>query len=204
MNTNPHNFQHQMFIPVPLGENVYTFWSKCCDACTMQHRHNKAISCRRTSPCHTLKYKIAPVTLSYDNLKEIIDDWGTFYFASPKEAEEAGNARILSNIQKMRDLGYAVDNDGTARHIMTESQARAYNKEHYGHEVKVFDVASKNFKQAYLDGDVSEDVINTYIDYWHTHELNVSLREFLGMSEKEYTCWAMGSDMDLGKILGKI
>ena len=204
LDMNPHNFQHQIFIPVPLGEKVYTFWTKCCDACYLQHRYNKAISCHRTSPCHTRKHKIASVILSYDNLKEVLDGWGVFYFATSKEAEAEGNARILRNIRKMRDLGYAVDDDGTARHMMTESQARAYNKEHYGHEVAVFDVTSKNFKQAFLDGDVSAEVINTYIDYWHTHDTNDSLQAFLGMSDAEYCRWATGSDMDLGKNLGKI
>lgn len=201
---NTNDFQHHIAIPVPLGEHVYTFWTRCCDACSMQHRHNKVISCKRTSPCHTIKYRITPIRLTYENLQDVLENWGTFYFSSSSEAEAAGNKRIQDNILAMRDLGYAVDDDGTARHIFTIAQAREYNKAHYGHEIKCFATVGKTFKEAFLDGDVSADKVNDYVELWHKSDSVLSLREFLGMNESEYAAWCTHSDNDLSDILGKM
>ena len=121
-------FEHHLDIPVPIGEKVYSFWTDCCNACSYQARSNKEIACSKASPCHTKKYKIGPVVLTYDNLATIVKDWGVFYFATSKEAEEAGNIRVANNIKRMRELGYAIDADGNANYILTEAEARVVNQ----------------------------------------------------------------------------
>lgn len=36
--------------------------------------------------------------------------------------------------------------------------------------------------------------INDYIEYWHTHNTNNSLREFLGMTVEEYDMYSKSKD----------
>ena len=31
--------------------------------------------------------------------------------------------------------------------------------------------------------------LDSRVEYWHTHELNCSLREYLGMNREEYELW---------------
>lgn len=124
---NPNNFKYTIPIPVPLGERVWTFRTDCCDACHFQQRENKVIACSRNSPCHTKKYSIEPVTVKYENLRDIVENWEKFYFYTSREAEEAGNKLVAANIKKMRELGYAVDENGCANHILTLTEAVMYN-----------------------------------------------------------------------------
>ena len=55
----------------------------------------------------------------------------------------------------------------------------------------------KNFVSDCLEKE-SLDInkIDDYVEYWHTHEINISLREFLGFTEKEYNDWGIhGNDI---------
>lgn len=40
-----------------------------------------------------------------------------------------------------------------------------------------------------LRGDALLDEIDTFVQYWHEHNTNVDLPNFLGMSEVEYMLW---------------
>lgn len=44
----------------------------------------------------------------------------------------------------------------------------------------------KNFINDCLYGDAELDELDDYVEYWHTHETSVSLREFLGLTKYEY------------------
>jgi hypothetical protein len=114
LKTADNEFEYSIKIPVPIGERVWTFWTTCCNACSFQPRKDHPLSCSRGAPCHTLKHAIQSKELTYDNLKEIIDGWGVYYFKTSKEAEAAGNKRIEENIKKMRELGYQIDDEGYA------------------------------------------------------------------------------------------
>ncbi|MBQ6986272.1 MAG: hypothetical protein IJR48_02495 [Oscillibacter sp.] len=41
------------------------------------------------------------------------------------------------------------------------------------------------------------------VEYWHTHETNNTLREFLGISRKEYEVWLTEGDDALLEILSR-
>lgn len=197
MTNKKYHFEFNIPIPVPLGTTVYTFWTDCGNACAFQKRDPQLIKCSRESPCHTKKKSVTPVTLGYDNLKTILDGWNVFYFRTSKEAEEAGNMRVAHNIQTMRELGYAVDDDGSCVNAMTEAQAREYNKTHFKPGKKVINFLGKTFREAYLAGEVNQDDIHDYVEYWHTHETDNELHEFLGMTAREYSKWAFEDELDL-------
>lgn len=60
----------------------------------------------------------------------------------------------------------------------------------------------KSFIAACLDGEALLDSIDAYIEYWHTHETNCELYEFLGMTAYEYAKWIKsGEDIVLRDIL---
>lgn len=196
MSNKKFHFEFNIPIPVPLGTTVYSFWTDCCDACYLQKRKDKTIVCSRESPCHTRKKSITPVVLNYDNLKTILDGWNVFYFRTSKEAEEAGNMRVAHNIQTMRAMGYAIDDEGKCVNVMSEEQAREYVKAHYPEPKKVINFLDKTFKEAYLAGEVSAEDIHDYVEYWHNHETDNELHEFLGMTPKEYSKWAFEDELD--------
>ena len=114
LKTRSNEFAHSVKIPVPMGAKVWTFWTTCCNACAFQPRKNQEIYCDRGAPCHTLRHAIQHKTMSFSNMEEIINGWGIYYFATAKEAEAAGEKRIAANIQKMRALGYDIDDKGYA------------------------------------------------------------------------------------------
>ena len=39
------------------------------------------------------------------------------------------------------------------------------------------------------------------VEYWHTHEMDCSLQEYLGMTDKEYALWVKRGDSVLTDIL---
>ena len=47
----------------------------------------------------------------------------------------------------------------------------------------------KNFVLDCLEDGFSVDEIDNYVEYWHTHETNASLCEFLGFTDEEYNDW---------------
>ena len=114
LKTRKHEFQYSVNIPVPMGSKVWTFWTTCCNACAFQPRENQQIHCDRGAPCHTLRHAIMSKDMSFSNMEEIINGWGIYYFKTAKEAEVAGEKRIAANIQKMRALGYDIDDKGYA------------------------------------------------------------------------------------------
>ena len=123
MKTN-EEFEYSIKIPVPLGTKVWTFWTDCCHACYFQEKENRpaCIVCSREAPCHTLKHAIQSKVLTFRNLETVLDGWGVFYFKTSIEAEEAGNKRVEENIKKMRELGYAIDDQGRA-HLIPDLKA---------------------------------------------------------------------------------
>ena len=45
----------------------------------------------------------------------------------------------------------------------------------------------KSFVQKCLNGEADLLELDEYIEYWHTHDINVTLREYLGLTPSEYT-----------------
>lgn len=44
-----------------------------------------------------------------------------------------------------------------------------------------------SFRSKFINNGLEFSAIDTYIEYWHTHEkVKVSLREYLGLSKEEY------------------
>lgn len=46
---------------------------------------------------------------------------------------------------------------------------------------------------------VNEPIVEEFVEYWHTHETNSSLQEFLGMSKQEYEDWVKGSSIKIDR-----
>ena len=59
----------------------------------------------------------------------------------------------------------------------------------------------KSFIDACLYGTGDIEDIYDYIKYWHTHETNKSLEEFLGLTDYEYNIWIKNDDNVLRDIL---
>lgn len=59
----------------------------------------------------------------------------------------------------------------------------------------------KSFVQKCLNGEADLLELDEYIEYWHTHDINVTLREYLGLTPSEYTAWASSSDTIFRDIL---
>ena len=58
-----------------------------------------------------------------------------------------------------------------------------------------------SFKERYLRGDCSIDMINDYVDMWHAEgEIKKTLPDFLGLSQEEYVCWMISSDEELARL----
>ena len=61
-----------------------------------------------------------------------------------------------------------------------------------------------SFKERYLRGDCSIDMINDYVEMWHGEgEIKKTLSEFLGLSQEEYVCWMISSDEELARMLSR-
>ena len=109
-----NDFKHSISTPVPIGENVWTFWTDCCMACYFQPKENKPIQCDTFAPCHTLLHTVQSVEFNYSNMETILNQWDKKYFYTEQEARDAVEKLIQEHIFKMRELGYDVDNDGMA------------------------------------------------------------------------------------------
>ena len=54
---------------------------------------------------------------------------------------------------------------------------------------------------AFLNPLCTAEDLEARVEYWHTHETDNSLREFLGISQKEYQLWlAKGDDALLEEL----
>lgn len=58
-----------------------------------------------------------------------------------------------------------------------------------------------SFVQKCLNGEADLFELDEYIEYWHTHDVGVSLREYLGLTPDEYEAWGNGSDSIFRDIL---
>ncbi len=56
-----------------------------------------------------------------------------------------------------------------------------------------------SFIQKCIDGRAVVSELDDHIEYWHTHETGVTLREFLGLTHAECEQWAKENDMDFLK-----
>lgn len=115
MSKKKNDFKYTIAIPVPIGEKVWTFWTECCDACLFQYREINPLECSCNSPCHTKVHSVSTVTMSYDNLNNILKHWNEKYFYTEQEAKGAADALVKKNIEEMRKLGYDLDDDGNAK-----------------------------------------------------------------------------------------
>ena len=61
------------------------------------------------------------------------------------------------------------------------------------------------FEYSFIDGclygTTELEDLDDYVEYWHTHETNNTLREFLGMSPYEYAEWLKLGDAVIRDIL---
>lgn len=61
------------------------------------------------------------------------------------------------------------------------------------------------FENSFIDeciyGITDVEDLDAYVEYWHTHETNKTLREFLGMSPCEYEEWLKYGDKVIRDIL---
>jgi hypothetical protein len=99
-------------IPVPIGGMVWAFWTDCCCACYTKHERPDELSCNFQSPCHTYVTSVRPMTLKYENLSMILEGWGTRFFYTKNEAEDAAEELVEKHRAKMLELGYDVDAEG--------------------------------------------------------------------------------------------
>ncbi|MBQ6206944.1 MAG: hypothetical protein IJK52_07665 [Oscillospiraceae bacterium] len=58
-----------------------------------------------------------------------------------------------------------------------------------------------NFIDSCLNRSAAPDDAESYVEYWHTHDLNCSLREYMGMSVSEYELWLKRGDSAITDIL---
>ena len=58
-----------------------------------------------------------------------------------------------------------------------------------------------NFIDSCLNNSAAPLDVENYVEYWHTHDINCSLREYLGMSAEEYTLWLKRGDGVLADII---
>lgn len=59
----------------------------------------------------------------------------------------------------------------------------------------------KKFIEACLCGEAILEDLDDYVDYWHEHPSDMTLREFLGMTPYEYGQWVQRDDTVLRDIL---
>ena len=58
-----------------------------------------------------------------------------------------------------------------------------------------------NFIDACLYGDTDLEELDDYVEFWHTHDTGISLREFLGMTKYEYETLITSGNSILRDIL---
>lgn len=52
----------------------------------------------------------------------------------------------------------------------------------------------KTYVQACLDGEATIFDLDAYIDFWHENDLDMTLREFLGLTPYEYEEWGKNNN----------
>lgn len=59
----------------------------------------------------------------------------------------------------------------------------------------------KTFMEKCVDGGASVEEVDEYVEYWHTHEIDMPLHEYLGLSPSEYALWGREGNGYLGQFL---
>lgn len=59
----------------------------------------------------------------------------------------------------------------------------------------------KSFIDACLNAEATLFELDNYIEYWHTHDTEKTLQEFLGLTDYEYEQWGKSSDVIFRDIL---
>lgn len=59
----------------------------------------------------------------------------------------------------------------------------------------------KTFMEKCVDGEASVEEVDEYVEYWHTHEIDMPLHEYLGLSPSEYALWEREGNGYLGQFL---
>jgi len=49
-----------------------------------------------------------------------------------------------------------------------------------------------NFKEQYLNDEIDIDQLDDFIDSWHKNKPNISLQDFLGLNDDEFTACTHG------------
>lgn len=60
---------------------------------------------------------------------------------------------------------------------------------------------SQSFVDACLSGNATIFDLDNYIDYWHDHDTEETLQEFLGITDYEYELWGKSKDTIFRDIL---
>ena len=105
------NDKKNITLDIPLGSKVYTFKTKCCDACLFEAKKFKKDftfreTCQKELPCHTRFIGTESLILSLDNLGIIFPKWGIDYFETEEKAEERGLAVVEEHCKWMEDHGF--------------------------------------------------------------------------------------------------
>ena len=61
---------------------------------------------------------------------------------------------------------------------------------------------NKPYAEALRAGEINYDIIDSYIEYWHTHDTGNSLQDFLGMTKDEFVKYVKYGDRYIFDILG--
>ena len=59
----------------------------------------------------------------------------------------------------------------------------------------------KTVMEKCVDGEASVEEVDEYVEYWHTHEIDMPLHEYLGLSPSEYALWGREGNGYLGQFL---
>lgn len=110
------NDKKTITLDIPLGSKVYTFRTKCCDACLFEAEKFKndfpfKETCQKELPCHTRFIGTESITFSLDTIGIIFPKWGIDYFSTKEEAEEKGRAVVEEHCEWMRKHGFNVNNE---------------------------------------------------------------------------------------------
>ncbi len=62
-------------------------------------------------------------------------------------------------------------------------------------------MSESSFVEKCLNGEADLFELDDYIEYWHSHDTDLSLRDFLGLTPREYTEWGNSSDTIFRDIL---
>ncbi len=59
----------------------------------------------------------------------------------------------------------------------------------------------KTFIDDCLNGEATLFNLDEYIEYWHTHDTELTLQDFIGMTDYEFEKWGKSSDIIIRDIL---